>query len=82
MSNKNQIIIYLFSLFILILTIININNFLTPVQVLGLQVESSSTDIEFWNQFLKKYPNYLPGLIETGEFEKVKKINPNFIFDR
>ena len=82
MSNKSQIIKFLFTLFILSLTVININKYLTPTQVLGIQIENVEDDSHFWEVFLKKNPNYLPGLVEIGEFEKVKKINPNFIFDQ
>lgn len=76
--NKNllQLLIYVSIIFLLILTSANINNYLTPKNVLGAEVESNEE--EFWNEFLAKNPNYIPGWIELGRYDKVMQIDPNY----
>jgi hypothetical protein len=32
----------------------------------------------FWYQFLQKNPSYIPGWIEIGRIDKVKKLDPNY----
>ena len=76
-----QIFVFVAILFLLLLTSVNIQDFLTPKKVLGAQTNiSAQADKEnlFWNEFLSKNPNYIPGWIETGRTDKVKEIDPNF----
>jgi hypothetical protein len=65
------------ALFIILLTIINIENCLTPTKVLGAETKND-TDQQFWTDFLNKNPNYIPGLIEVGNIDKAKEIDPNY----
>jgi hypothetical protein len=76
-----QLFIYVALLFILLLAAVNIENYQTPAKpdkVLGTETQISS-DQKFWQDFLSKNPNYIPGLIETGRLDKVKEIDPNYI---
>jgi hypothetical protein len=73
-----EIFIFTAALFVLFLTSININNYLTPKTVLGAKTLVED-DSQFWNEFLSKNPTYIPGLIETGNIEKAREIDPNYI---
>jgi hypothetical protein len=76
-----QLFIYVALLFILLLAAVNIENYQTPgkpVKVLGTETQINN-DQKFWQDFLSKNPNYIPGLIETGRLDKVKEIDPNYI---
>lgn len=76
---SKDLFVYVVLLFILLLTAVNINNFLQPrVQVLGIETQDTSNK-DFWENFLKIHPNYVPGWIELGELDKVKQIDPNFL---
>jgi hypothetical protein len=83
MSTKkvNQVVIEIFVLtsilFVLLLTSINIKNYFMPKKVLGAETQIDPTQ-KFWEDFLTKNPNYLPGLKETGDINKVKQIDPNW----
>lgn len=74
-----EIFIYVSLLFILLLTAININNYLNPkkTKVLGLTTENQ--EAVFWQTFLAKNPDYVPGWIETGNLNEAKKIDPNYL---
>jgi len=63
---------------LLLLSALNIQNFLAPREVLGIETEES-VDEEFWREFLVEHPNYIPGWIELGEWDKVKQIDPNYL---
>lgn len=68
---------------LLLLSALNIENYLAPKKVLGTEIESTgseinSEEIEFWEDFLSKNPDYIPGWIELGRYEKVKQIDPNY----
>jgi hypothetical protein len=60
---------------------INIKNYLSPKalpeRVLGAETRLDATE-EFWNNFLSKNPNYVPGWIEIGRADKAYKLDPNF----
>ncbi len=73
-----QLFIYVAIVFILLLASINIANFLKPKVVLGIQTQDSSEQ-KFWQDFLSKNPSYIPGLIETGQIDKAREIDPNYI---
>lgn len=61
---------------ILLLSALNIENYLTPKEVLGIKTEDN-TD-KFWTDFLSKNPNYIPGWIEMGRLDETRKIDPNY----
>jgi hypothetical protein len=69
-------------LFVLYLTAINISNIFKPKEnVLGVETQEN-TDQEFWEDFLTKHPNYIPGWVEIGRTDKVKQLDPNFLLYR
>ncbi len=78
---SKELFMYVFILFILLLTAANINNFLKPkTKVLGIETHNTS-DIEFWEDFLKNHPRYIPGWVEIERLDKVKEIDPNWKSD-
>jgi len=83
-KNSIQVFVYVVILFLLLLTSINIDKFLTPKTVLGAETSlNQSTDKNelFWSNFLSKNPNYIPGWIEIGRSDKARQIDPNFKLD-
>lgn len=77
-KSAKEVFIYVVFLFILLLTAINISNFLQPQKkVLGI-TSQENTDEEFWREFLEKHPNYIPGWIELKRLDKVSEIDPNY----
>jgi hypothetical protein len=72
-----EIFVFTSILFVLLLTLVNIQNYLTPKKVLGTETQIDPSQ-KFWGDFLTKNPNYLPGLKETGRMDKVKEIDPNW----
>jgi len=78
-KSAREVFIYVFFLFVLLLTAVNINTFLTPtkVGVLGVHIENTS-NYDFWKGFLLKHPDYVPGWIELGRLDKVEEIDPNY----
>lgn len=80
-SAKNFILICIAILVILLLASVNIKNFLSPKKVLGTETGDEtefSQDRAFWESFLNKNPDYIPGWIEVGRMDKVKEIDPNY----
>ena len=76
-----QLFIYVALLFVLLLTVINIQSYQTPnkpVKVLGEETQING-DQQFWRDFLIKNPNYIPGWIEVGRIDRAKEIDPNYI---
>ena len=65
--------------FLLLLTAVNIQKYLEPKKVLGVNIVEAHDDSGFWNYFLVKNPNYLPGWEAIGRMDKVKEIDPNYI---
>ncbi len=76
---SQDLLLYVVILFILFLTAINLDNFLTPKKVLGAASNEKVNEQEFWESFLDKNPNYIPGFIETKQMDKANKIDPNYI---
>lgn len=76
---SKELLIYAAILFILLLTSININDFLAPKNVLGIKSSKETSYQEFWGNFLSENPNYIPGLIETGQTDKASRVDPNYI---
>lgn len=74
-----EIFIYVFLLFILLLTSINISNHLTPKETKVLGSETENKEEVFWQGFLNKNPDYIPGWIEIGRTDRVQEIDPNYI---
>jgi hypothetical protein len=85
MSNRSvnkvakELFIYVFLLFILLIVSINIDNYLKPKEVNVLGSKTENTEGEFWQDFLTKNPEYVPGWIETGRIDKAREIDPNYI---
>jgi hypothetical protein len=74
-----ELFIYTFLLFILLITSININNYLKPKDIKVLGTETKNKETIFWQDFLVKNPNYVPGWIEIGRKDKAHEIDPNYI---
>ncbi|MGA3291668.1 MAG: hypothetical protein ABSC49_00805 [Candidatus Microgenomates bacterium] len=72
-----ELFIYVAALFVLLLASINIENYLAPKKVLGAETKVDSTE-QFWNDFLTKNPNYIPGWKEIGQMDKARGIDPNY----
>jgi hypothetical protein len=78
---SKDLFIFVAFLFILYLTAINISSFSKQkTKVLGAEIEIGNNDKEtvFWNDFLVKHPNYVPGWIEIGRMDKAREIDPNY----
>jgi len=82
-----SLLFYVATITLLLLSALNINQFvfqtedyLTPKDVLGAETINGDQDEEtkFWSEFLTKNPNYIPGWIELGDFERIKQIDPNY----
>jgi len=74
-----ELFIYVFFLFILLLVSININNYLAPTQTKVLGTETENKEEVFWQSFLTRNPDYVPGWIEIGRTDKANEIDPNYI---
>jgi hypothetical protein len=64
-------------LFVLLLTLVNIQNYSTPKKILGAETQIDPTQ-KLWSDFLSKNPNYVPGWVELGRMDKVREIDPNY----
>ena len=76
--------VYVSILLLLFLTLQNVNTFLSSDKVLSAQTEElnlSENNTSFWNGFLERNPNYVPGWNEIGRTDRVKQIDPNFRLD-
>lgn len=73
--------IYFAVLIIIILSIVNINTYLTPRKIKVLGASTENNDITFWQEFLTKNPSYIPGWIETGRTDKASEIDPNYLYE-
>ncbi len=74
-----EIFIYVFLLFILLITSINIDNYLVPKETKVLGSKTENKEGVFWQDFLTKNPDYVPGWIEIGRTDKAREIDPNYI---
>ena len=75
----NEIFIYVFLLLTLLLVSINIGTYLHPKQTKVLGDETQNMNEIFWQDFLSKNPDYIPGWIEIGDIGKANSINPNYL---
>lgn len=75
---KNYLLITALVIFILFLSAYNIKSYFVPTKVLGVETQSLSLEKEFWENFIKENPNYIPGWIELERMDKVIEIDPNF----
>jgi len=76
-----ELLIFVSTLLVLLLTVINIEGFLNQknnTRVLGTETTIDTND-EFWTEFLTKNPDYIPGWIEVGRPDRAKEIDPNYI---
>ncbi len=70
---------------LLLFSAVNISEYLNQDEVLGVEtqirypVEITSEEKVFWEEFLKKNPDYIPGWIELGRLDKAREIDPNYI---
>jgi hypothetical protein len=74
-----ELFIYVFLLLILLITSVNINNYLKSKDTKVLGSETQNKEVVFWQNFLTKNPTYVPGWIETGRMDKAGEIDPNYI---
>ena len=72
-----EYLVFVFFVVILLLSALNITNYLAPKKVLGAETLAPDTT-KFWDEFLSKNPNYAPGWQEIGRTDKVNEIDPNF----
>jgi len=72
-----ELLIFVAALFVLLLSAANIESWQSPKKVLGAESQANSND-KFWEEFLEKNPNYIPGWLEIGRVDKVKEIDPNY----
>lgn len=78
-----EVAVYTAILFILSLTAFNINKSLKRKEPVVLAAETKiDSQSEFWNSFLRDNPSYLPGLIENGDLETAKKLDPNYLLSQ
>ncbi len=82
-SFSKQLLIYSFTILVLLLTAFNIQSYTSQEKVLGTNIESNQKqeEIDFWLDFLEKNPTYIPGWIEIGRLDKVKEIDPNYFLE-
>lgn len=73
-----ELCVYFFLLVVLLLTSINIDGYLKSKQTKVLGTETENKEEIFWQDFLTKNPDYIPGWIETGKIDKAMKIDPNY----
>ena len=76
-----QVLMLTAILFILLLASINIEYYLVPKKVLGAETIAPTQTEIFWQDFLNKNPNYIPGWIEIGRWDKVGEIDPNYLVE-
>lgn len=80
-DNTKTLFIAVISFAILMLSLVNIKNFLStdtvPEKVLGAEINTDVT-VNFWNDFLTKNPEYIPGWLEIGRTDKAYSIDPNY----
>jgi hypothetical protein len=72
-----ELLIITSTLFLLLLTAVNISNYHSSKRVLGIETQESS-ELIFWQDFLDDNPNYIPGWVEIGKIDKVETIDPNY----
>lgn len=65
----------LVSIFLLLLSLFNLQLFGKDNKVLGSSTEDQS---EYWKELTAKHPDYIDGWLELGRIDKVKEIDPNY----
>jgi hypothetical protein len=78
-KTSKELFIYVVVLFLLLLVSINIDTYLKPVETKVLGAETQNNEEVFWQDFLSKHPDYVPGWIEIGKADKANEIDPNYI---
>ena len=73
-----ELFVFVAALFILLLTAVNIDGYKAHQKVLAVETQINSDD-KFWEDFLTKNPDYVPGWVEVGRIDKVKQIDPNYL---
>lgn len=73
-----ELLISVICVLLLFLTSVNIYQYLKPAKVLGASVKEGPTENEFWHTFMTDNPEYIPGWIQLGRFDKVREIDPNY----
>lgn len=76
-QNALELSVFVAVLFVLLLATVNIKNYLAPKKVLGAEVRVDTTEI-FWQEFLNKNSDYIPGWIEIGRIDRANEIDPNW----
>lgn len=76
--NNNFFIVIAIVFITLCLSLINIQNISSSKLVLGTHSNMEKGEPDFWEEFLKSNPSYIPGLIEAGKVNQAKQIDPNF----
>lgn len=74
-----SVLFYLLIVITLLVSALNINTYLKPNRVLGAETQEVDSRDVFWQNFVSKNPNYIPGWIEIGRMDKVREIDPNYI---
>lgn len=80
--NRRSIQFYILAMvivFVLLLSAINIDNYLKPRTITVLAAETETTNVVFWRDFLSHNPDYIPGWNEMGREDKVWSIDPNYL---
>lgn len=77
-NNKQFILISILLVVLLFLTFLNIRNYYLPKTVLGIITSEEVSNSEFWDEYLKSNPNYIPGWLEIGRTDKALEIDPNY----
>jgi len=77
-NDATKLIVYIITLLLLLLTSVNIHKIFKTEEVLGIETKMIEDEEKFWKDFLTQNPDYIPGWIEIGDYEKVKQIDPNY----
>lgn len=73
-----EILVYVFVLFLIFLTSLNINGYFTIKKTRVLAAETQSSTKDFWQDFLSNNQSYIPGWVEIGRIDKASQIDPNY----
>ena len=60
------------------LSFLNIKSYYSINNVLGVATKSTESTNDFWSEYLKSNPNYIPGWVEIGRYDKALQIDPNY----
>ena len=77
-NNKQFIFFSVAILVLLFFSFLNISNYYLTKPVLGAKTGTSLSNDDFWKEYLKNNPNYVPGWLEIGRVDKAREIDPNF----